>query len=81
MGTPAPMSRERPFRIPAIHCEGCAARIQRALEAVDGVEVCAVDVNEKSVTLRFVSAEALAFGLRRLAEAGYPAEPAPVRPC
>jgi copper chaperone CopZ len=82
MGTPAAsLSNERPFRVPAIHCGACAVRIRRALEGVEGVEVSAVDLSEKRVTLRFASIEALAFGLHRLAEAGYPAEPVLVPPC
>jgi copper chaperone CopZ len=40
------------YRVPAIHCEGCAGSISDALEPVEGVEATAVDLEAKTVVVR-----------------------------
>ncbi len=40
------------YRVPAIHCAGCAASIDAALEPVEGVESTDVDVDAKTVRVR-----------------------------
>lgn len=40
---------ELSYRVPAIHCAGCAATIAEALEPVEGVEATDVDVDAKTV--------------------------------
>lgn len=43
---------ELSYRVPAIHCAGCAATIGDALEPVEGVEGTDVDVDAKVVKVR-----------------------------
>ena len=37
------------YKVPAIHCAGCAATIGDALEPVEGVEATDVDIDAKTV--------------------------------
>ena len=43
---------ELTYKVPAIHCAGCASTISDALEPVEGVEATDVDVGQKTVTVR-----------------------------
>lgn len=61
---------ELTYKVPAIHCAGCAASISDALEPVDGVESTDVDVDAKTVTVRGTADDHV---LRKvLAASGYP---------
>lgn len=61
---------ELTYRVPAIHCAGCAATITDALEPVDGVEATDVDVDQKTVKVRGSADDRV---LRKILEAaGYP---------
>jgi copper chaperone CopZ len=40
------------YKVPAIHCAGCASTISEALEPVEGVEGTDVDIDEKTVRVR-----------------------------
>jgi copper chaperone CopZ len=42
----------RTYLVPAIHCAGCAATIDEALEPVEGVEGTDVDIESKTVKVR-----------------------------
>lgn len=43
---------ELSYKVPAIHCAGCASTISEALEPVEGVESTDVDVDGKTVRVR-----------------------------
>ena len=47
------MIRESTFRIPAIHCSGCASTVKRNLQALPGVSVIDVDHEAKHVRLGY----------------------------
>jgi len=40
---------ELTYKVPAIHCAGCASTISEALEPVEGVQTTEVDVDSKTV--------------------------------
>ena len=40
---------ELTYKVPAIHCAGCASTISEALEPVEGGPTTAVDVDSKTV--------------------------------
>jgi copper chaperone CopZ len=59
------------YKVPAIHCAGCAASIGDALEPVEGVEATDVDVEAKTVRVRGTADDRV---IRKvLAASGYPA--------
>jgi copper chaperone CopZ len=61
---------ELTYKIPAIHCAGCAATIGDALEPVEGVESTDVDVDSKTVRVRGSAEDRV---VRKILEtAGYP---------
>lgn len=61
---------ELTYKVPAIHCEGCAATISDALEPVEGVESAQVDLDSKTVRVTGSADDRL---LRKvLAASGYP---------
>jgi copper chaperone CopZ len=61
---------ELTYRVPAIHCAGCASTISEALEPVEGVEATDVDVDQKTVKVRGSADDRV---LRKILEAaGYP---------
>lgn len=65
------MSTELSYKVPAIHCAGCAASIGDALEPVEGVEATDVDVEAKTVRVRGTADDRV---IRKvLAASGYPA--------
>jgi len=43
---------ELTYKVPAIHCEGCASTISEALEPVEGVEATNVDIDTKTVRVQ-----------------------------
>jgi copper chaperone CopZ len=58
------------YKVPAIHCAGCAATIGDALEPVEGVEATDVDVVAKTVRVRGSAEDRV---VRKILEAsGYP---------
>lgn len=62
--------RELTYKVPAIHCAGCASTINEALEPVEGVESTDVDTEAKTVTVRGTAEDKL---VRKILEtAGYP---------
>lgn len=61
---------ELQYRVPAIHCEGCAASISDALEPVEGVESTDVDVEAKTVRVRGTPDDRVV--RKVLAASGYP---------
>lgn len=64
------MPQELTYRVPAIHCAGCAASIGDALEPVEGVEATDVDVDAKTVRVRGTAEDRV---IRKvLAASGYP---------
>jgi copper chaperone len=64
------VSTETTYKVPAIHCAGCAASIGDALEPVEGVESTDVDVNAKTVRVRGTADDRV---IRKvLAASGYP---------
>lgn len=66
----AEMTAERTYKVPAIHCEGCASTISEALEPVEGVESTNVDLDSRTVRVRGSADDKL---IRKvLASAGYP---------
>ncbi|MGH2377986.1 MAG: heavy-metal-associated domain-containing protein [Candidatus Limnocylindria bacterium] len=61
---------ELTYKVPAIHCAGCAATIGDALEPVEGVEAADVDVDSKTVRVRGSAEDRV---VRKVLEAsGYP---------
>ncbi|MBI2466441.1 MAG: heavy-metal-associated domain-containing protein [Candidatus Rokubacteria bacterium] len=65
---------ERVFKVPKIHCEGCAETITKALGAVAGVAATRVAIPEKEVRVEFDPAQVDEGRVRRaLADAGFPA--------
>lgn len=61
---------ELTYKVPAIHCAGCASTISDALEPVDGVEATDVDVDAKTVRVRGSAEDRV---VRKVLEAsGYP---------
>ena len=66
------MSETITYTVPGIHCGHCEAAVTQELEAVEGVETVAVDLDSKRVT---VSGSGLADDALRAAigEAGYEA--------
>lgn len=62
------------FCVEGMHCENCQARIENALNSLEGV-ACRVDLREKTVTVTYsrpVPQEELH---RRIENLGYPATP------
>lgn len=58
------------YKLPAIHCAGCASTVSEALEPVEGVESTDVDIEAKTVTVRGTAEDRV---LRKVLEAsGYP---------
>jgi copper chaperone len=66
------MSETTTYTVPGIHCDHCKAAVSRELEAVEGVEYVAVDLESKlvSVTGRELDDAALRAAID---EAGYEA--------
>jgi len=61
---------ELTYNVPAIHCAGCAATIDEALEPVEGVESTDVDIGAKTVRVRGTVEDRV---IRKvLAASGYP---------
>jgi copper chaperone CopZ len=61
---------ELTYRVPAIHCAGCAGTISEALEPVEGVDSTDVDVDAKIVRVRGSAEDRV---VRKILEtAGYP---------
>jgi copper chaperone CopZ len=61
---------ELTYRVPAIHCAGCAATIDEALEPVEGVESTSVDTDAKTVRVSGTADDRV---IRKvLTAAGYP---------
>ncbi len=64
------MATELTYKVPAIHCAGCAGTIEEALEPVEGVEGADVDVEAKTVRVRGTAEDQV---IRKvLAASGYP---------
>lgn len=61
---------ELAYKVPAIHCAGCAATIGDALEPVEGVESTDVDVDAKTVRVRGSAEDRVV--RKVLGAAGYP---------
>lgn len=62
------------LRVEGMHCENCQARVENALNRLDGV-ACLVDLRKKTATVRYsrpVAAEELCQTLEKL---GYSATP------
>lgn len=64
------MATELTYKVPAIHCAGCAATISDALEPVEGVEATDVDVDAKTVKVRGSAEDGVV--RKVLAASGYP---------
>jgi copper chaperone len=45
------MSETTTYTVPGIHCDHCKAAVTRELEAVEGVEAVAVDLESKLVSV------------------------------
>ncbi len=60
-------------------CGSCAARIERALRAVDGVAEVQVHLGEKQAVVRHDASAPTAALLDALRQAGYDASPVPLR--
>lgn len=61
---------ELTYKVPAIHCAGCAGTISDALEPVEGVESTDVDTDTKTVRVRGTAEDRV---VRKILEtAGYP---------
>lgn len=61
---------ELTYKVPAIHCAGCAASIGDALEPVEGVEATDVDLGTKTVRVRGTADDRV---IRKvLSASGYP---------
>ena len=66
------MSESRTYGVPGIHCDHCAAAIEKEVSGVEGVRAVEVDLDAKIVTIRgeALSDEALRDAIQ---EAGYEA--------
>ncbi|UWR22433.1 heavy metal translocating P-type ATPase [Sulfitobacter sp. S190] len=71
------MAATQQISISNMTCGGCAARVQRTLDAAEGIDDPAVNFATHSATLRARSSDALAAALAALAKAGYPATTRP----
>ncbi|MDR7416427.1 MAG: heavy-metal-associated domain-containing protein [Armatimonadota bacterium] len=64
---------EKVYKVPKMHCNGCAATVERAARSVPGVRSVHVDLTTKEVRVVFeegaVNEEALK---QALEQAGYP---------
>ena len=62
----------RTISVPEIHCEHCKTSIEGALTPLDGVERALVDVDARTVTVRYddgrIAADAL---IRAIEDQGY----------
>jgi copper chaperone len=67
------MSDALTYRVPAIHCEHCAASIREEVGEVPGVEKVAVDLDAKLVTVTGADLDDAALRAA-IDEAGYEAE-------
>jgi len=56
------------LKIEGMHCQACVARVKRALEKVDGLEVVEVQVGAASVNTTNPAA-----AIEAVAKSGYPA--------
>lgn len=64
------MAAELTYKVPTIHCDGCASTISEALEPVEGVEATDVDLDAKTVRVRGSADDRV---VRKVLEAaGYP---------
>ncbi len=67
--------RELRLKISGMHCAGCAATVQRAIEARPGVRSAAVSVNDGSATIQGTDLQADAL-VQAVRDRGFDAEPA-----
>jgi len=64
---------ERVYKVPKMHCHGCAATVERAARAVPGVQSVHVDLAAKEVRVVFEEGAANDEALKQALErAGYP---------
>jgi copper chaperone CopZ len=67
------MSVEKVYKVPRMHCNGCAATVERAARSVPGVRSVQVDLARKEVRVVFEEGAADEEQLKRaLEQAGYP---------
>ncbi|HTR80695.1 MAG TPA: heavy metal-associated domain-containing protein [Bacteroidota bacterium] len=63
------------IQLPTLKCTTCVHTIQNALAAVDGIENADVNLNAKSVTVKFIPAKLEIAKIRKVInEAGYDAD-------
>ena len=64
---------EKVYRVPRMHCNGCAATVERAARGVPGVRSVHVDLTRKEVRVVFEDGSFDEEALKRaLEQAGYP---------
>lgn len=63
------------WMIPSYNCSNCLHKIKTVLAEIEGVAILRTDQSQHRLTVEGRSPEALAYAKRRLAEAGYPAQP------
>ena len=64
---------EKVYRVPRMHCNGCAATVERAARSVPGVRSVHVDLAAKEVRVVFEEGAANEEALKQaLEQAGYP---------
>ncbi len=64
---------EKVYKVPRMHCEGCAATVERAARSVPGVRAVQVDLAKKEVRVTFEEGAANEDLLKQALErAGYP---------
>jgi len=64
---------EKVYKVPRMHCDGCAATVERAVRSVPGVRSVEVDLARKEVRVTFEEGAANEEQLKRtLEQAGYP---------
>ena len=62
------------LHVPDLSCGHCVATVTTALADVPGLSDCRVDLRQKQVRFSLTDAAQVPVAVRRLGEAGYPAQ-------
>ncbi len=66
------MVLEKVYKVPRMHCDGCAATVERAARSVPGVRAVQVDLATKQVRVVFEEGANEELLKQALERAGYP---------
>ncbi len=61
---------------PTYNCGDCLFKIKRVLAEIEGVRLIGSDQRRQRLTVEATGPEVVAYAKRRLAEAGFPVQPA-----